>query len=701
MFGALAVGVGVACLAGTIWGAIAAPSGSSVLVCLIASAHGLICAAFAVAAGAGIAGLERLGFWRWARAWVGRRKNSTIVAVASGVGLLLGGGAAGAVYLLGLEVRALPWGLASALGFCLLSGGVVARLLVIHPHVMVRRGLLAGVVLLVALGTFGVAWVSDYRGPEAVSALEAGGISGRVVHAARNSKDSDGDGYPVAFCDGDCDCDDTAESINPGADEVVDNGVDEDCDGADLTGKELAAMLGGGALGNPAEVVGAAGTGVTPAVSGSSSHSGAGPVVPTPAGTTAEPGLKDVTPNKVVKPQWQRRYNVLLIVMDTVRADHLSFMGYKRKTSPKMDVLATESIVFTQARVQGSMTRESLPTIFTGRYFEEIHRHDQEWPSIHADNLMLAERFKDAGYKTYGITSFIYVVPHFGFAQGFDLYETRILQERAKVHWNRTSDLVTDYTLAAVDNMKKDAPDTPWFAFAHYADPHAGYQRHPESPRFGGFTADIYDEEIFFTDLHIGRLIQGLRDRDVMKDTVVIITSDHGEGLRRHEDHGGIYHGQHLYDTLVHVPLVFTVPGLAGRTVAEPVGAVDIVPTLVELIGLPTDVGEPISGRSLVPQLIDRQPRRKRGPVFMTKFRPATRAKVAMVDWPYKVVWNVPINRWELYDLAQDKGEKRNLVKKPEHLERLKKYQRTVKTWRSHVLKRRPSRKEGWKEPAP
>ena len=229
--------------------------------------------------------------------------------------------------------------------------------------------------------------------------------------------------------------------------------------------------------------------------------------------------------------------------------------------------------------------------------------------------------------------------------------------------------------------------DKPWFLFAHYADPHAGYLRHPESPRFGGFTADIYDEEIFFTDLHIGRLIDGIASRGLADDTVIVITSDHGEGLRREQDHGSIYHGQSLYDTLVHVPLIVHVPGVAARRVAEPVGAIDIVPTLIALTGLKQAA---LSGRSLVPIIVDDPNRRPRGPVFMTKFRPPGRAKVGMVQWPHKLIWNVPINRWELYDLSEDPGERRNLAKRKD--ETLSRLQAKLKAWRSLVLKRLPSR---------
>jgi arylsulfatase A-like enzyme len=298
-----------------------------------------------------------------------------------------------------------------------------------------------------------------------------------------------------------------------------------------------------------------------------------------------------------------------------------------------------------------------MPSLLTGRYFSEVSRIEQKWPHILPDNVMLAEMVKDAGYQTWAKASFGYFIPYFGYGQGFDKFDDSIPRE-GRVHWLRTSARVTDRTLEAIDDMRA-TPESPFFVMAHYADPHSGYMHHKESPRFGPNISDLYDEEIFFTDLHLGRLFEGLEERGLMDDTIIVVTADHGEGLHKKQDHDHLYHGQTLYDELIHVPLIIHAPFAEPRRIDRPVALIDVVPTLLDATGVGTD--SLLRGFSLVPYLRG-DAGFERPPVFSQKGQPQWKELAAMVDWPWKAIWKVRTNRFELYRLDRDPHEVADLA---------------------------------------
>ena len=581
--------------------------------------------------------LEKLLIHRW-------KTGAGLVFAGLGLGVILGLLLSMWIYREGIEARALPWHVLVPCIVFILPFGVLVRS---GERRMSARASAAGVcffamcALLMLVGSTRRV-VQD----ESIPALLNHAITGRLaIRQARAAYDDDTDGYPTRFCLHDCDCDDGRRRINPGAIERINNGVDEDCDGGDLRVANMERVFRG-----------------------------------TPPAETVSVAAKQSA--VVASNDQQNRTNVILIIVDTLRADHLGFMGYHRATSPRLDELARDAAVFTQARAQGSMTRESLAPILTGRYYTQLARNDVKWPTFFEENVFVAEMLRDVGYETWGISSFIYVIPKYGFGQGLSVFDTRIHQLRDKIYWSRTSDLVTDFTLAQVDAWQDG--EKPFYIMSHYADPHAGYKSHRESPRFGGYTADLYDEEIYFTDLHLGRLFDGLKERGRLRDTVILLTADHGEGLVREEDHGRLYHGQHLYDNLIHVPLLIWAPGVEGRRIDEPVATIDIVPTILELTGVA--VSTPLSGISLVPWMTG-QATQPHPPVISQKVQPRNRAKIAMVQWPHKVIWNVSENTWELYDVHTDPNERRNIVGQvDEHY--LQKLRRLVKGWRATVGER-------------
>jgi len=358
--------------------------------------------------------------------------------------------------------------------------------------------------------------------------------------------------------------------------------------------------------------------------------------------------------------------NVLLISVDTLRADHLSFHGYGRATSPRLDAFAAQSTVFEEARSSASWTLPGLASILTSR-FSSGHGCWTSESSLSAEVPTLAELFRDAGYDTACVVSHIFLTGRYGLQRGFVHFDDELDFPAVHPHETRSSPRVTERGVAWLE-QKALAPDGhPWLLWLHYFDPHDTYLAHEEAPGFGGeHEVDLYDGEIRYTDAHLGRVLEALERTGLAGETVVVLTADHGEEFR---DHGGLRHGKTLYREQLHVPLVLRAPGFAPLRVPELVRTVDVLPTLLELCGLAPPAG--LEGRSLVPHM--------RGEA--TDERPAL-AELrlrdghhfdAVVSGGWKLIVDVEDGEPQLYDLAGDPGEQRDLAdERPEEVRRLR-----------------------------
>lgn len=451
----------------------------------------------------------------------------------------------------------------------------------------------------------GLALVTSESEP-ARKAMVRAGLVGPVLARARRALDFDHDGYARLFGGGDCD--DGDSTVHPGMLDFPDDGVDQDCDGKDASISVLA---------------------------------------PPPFAAVPDPVPRDL--------------NLLLITIDTVRADHLGCYGYGRPTSPAIDELSRQGALFVNGWAHAPSTRYSMPAIATGRWPSAITWDESIWwPRIGPRVRTMAETLKAAGYLTAAFYSFDYFAPgdHRGFERGVDLYRA----DRASLHRavngpmesrGSSSREMADDAIAFFEAHQLGK----FFLWVHFYDPHLSYETHPEVPAFGTARVDLYDGEIRFTDLHVGRLLARLRELGLWERTAIVLTGDHGEGFG---EHGITEHGFDLYAAQTKVPLIVRVPGLAPRRVTVPAGHVDIAPTLLNLARGAADPG--FLGRSLVPELATgSRPPPPAGAASTAVFQEVTSErgkKRALVTEDLHLIWNwTPDNTTECYDLRRDPTE--------------------------------------------
>jgi arylsulfatase A-like enzyme len=360
------------------------------------------------------------------------------------------------------------------------------------------------------------------------------------------------------------------------------------------------------------------------------------------------------------------RPNLLFISIDALRADHLGAWGYRRATSPHIDAFAREAVVFENAQAQSSWTLPTLVSVMTSLY-SSTHRCWTPLNRLGDDYETLAERLQAAGWKTAAVASHVFLGRRYGLHQGFASYDESLVKENVLIsHTAITSPEVTRKGLRWLA-QQRDQPE-PWFLWLHYFDPHALYLAHEGMSAAFGTKAesDLYDGEIAFTDRAIGRLLAGLRSLDMTERTVVVLFADHGEEFG---DHGGTAHGHSLHRELLHVPLVIGAPGFAPRRVSAPVRQVDLMPTALELLGLP--IPEGLEGTSLVPAM------RGEPPPDLPVLAELRQSPLHRYDSLQREGWKLVVHRVEkrasLYDLTRNPGEHEDAAaSNPERLRRMR-----------------------------
>ncbi|MFQ5744172.1 MAG: sulfatase-like hydrolase/transferase, partial [Acidobacteriota bacterium] len=353
------------------------------------------------------------------------------------------------------------------------------------------------------------------------------------------------------------------------------------------------------------------------------------------------------------KPSY-RGANVLLVTIDTLRADHLGAYGDAGAETPTLDRLAAEGIRFDQAISPVPLTLPSHTSIMTSLNPPEHGVRDNGAAPLPAGVPTLASVLSRAGYASGAFVGAYVLHSRWGLNAGFETYDDRFDYDDPLAAPGQVERRGAAVVAAALDWLHGD-PGSPFFAWVHLYDPHAPYAA-PEP--YGSRLAERpYDGEIAYADALVGQLLEALRVSGELKRTLVVVTSDHGEGLG---DHGEPGHGLFLYDATQRVPLLMRLPDrrAAGRVVEEQVRLIDIAPTILELLELPPEPG--FHGGSLVPFFRGSAPSR---PAYAETIFPRThfgwQELYALRDEGHKYIL---APRPELYDLSVDPGEHRNLV---------------------------------------
>lgn len=389
-----------------------------------------------------------------------------------------------------------------------------------------------------------------------------------------------------------------------------------------------------------------------------------------------------------------RRPNVLLVTLDTTRADRFSCYGWPEETTPHFDALAAEGVRFAMGVTTAGVTPVSHASILTGRF-----NHEHGLRVMSADHPGCSHMFRLAedvpslfpvlqenGWTTAAFQSAFPVSEWFGFRKGFDVFES--LSGEMNTHgprhqWpvgslQRRSDQTTDLALSFLDRT-----DGPWAMWVHYWDPHDtdklppdvrlpdGLEELPLEQRKQTFR-DVYAREVAYVDEQFGRLVEALRARGEWDDTLVAVVCDHGEGLDEHE----WWFHRILYQEQIHSPFILRLPGVdggtAGRVVDPLVRTIDVAPTLLDALGLPALAGG--SGRSLVP-LVRGEDEAPRIALFdqlngydlnagelLLKGRPQDTWVYGAMDRRWKLLYRPDVpEESELFDLESDPDEAHDL----------------------------------------
>jgi arylsulfatase A-like enzyme/Tfp pilus assembly protein PilF len=352
------------------------------------------------------------------------------------------------------------------------------------------------------------------------------------------------------------------------------------------------------------------------------------------------------------------KLNLVVVTLDTTRADHMGAYGRQNAGTPAFDQLAQGGVLFEHATTAAPLTLPAHSTLFTGRFPPEHGVRDNGGYFLNASETTLAETMKARGYATGGFIAAYVLDSKWGINQGFDTYFDDFDLSKYKVMSmgaiQRRGNEVMDHALPWIEQHH----GAPFFAWIHLYDAHTPYD--PPSPFRERYPGDPYQGEISFADSQVGRLVQSLKDQNLLDRTVIVIIGDHGESLG---DHGEKGHGFFVYESTTHVPMLIHAPFslMQHRRVTDPVRSVDVMPTVLDILAVPPPDTVAMDGRSLTPLMTGAS-----GDMGLEAYAEAVYPLHhfgwsdlrALRQGRYKLV---AAPRPELYDLQDDPREERNI----------------------------------------
>lgn len=355
----------------------------------------------------------------------------------------------------------------------------------------------------------------------------------------------------------------------------------------------------------------------------------------------------------IVAPAPNQKPNVVLITIDTLRADRVGCYGYARVKTPNIDRVASEGVLFTDAVSHVPLTRPSHTSIFTGLFPYQHGVHDNIAPPLAAKFATLAEILKRNGYQTAAFVASFVVNSQSGLNRGFDVYEDEFNPQKQPTNFALNLEKRGGEVYQEFADWMGHRNAKPYLAWIHLYDPHFPYA--PPPPYSTSFAERPYDGEVAYADEIVGKILKLLDN-----NTLLVIASDHGESLG---DHGENAHSYFIYDSTLRVPLMFRWPGVLppGQKVSGQTRLVDLLPTILDLLSLPSPQG--ISGITLKSWLLDSKRTAPALTSYCETYTPllhfgwSSLVGVRTAGWKY-----IEAPRSELYDLAKDPGERVNVL---------------------------------------
>jgi arylsulfatase A-like enzyme len=373
--------------------------------------------------------------------------------------------------------------------------------------------------------------------------------------------------------------------------------------------------------------------------------------------------------------------SILLVTVDTLRADRLSGYGYTRNTSPHIDALLRQGVRFTQARTVEPLTAPALASMLTSLPPQE-HGSTRNGMRVRPDLLSVSKILRHHGYKSAAfVGNWTLRDELWGMAGQFDEYEEVMTKARwfGLVKREAMGEDLTDRASEWLSLQLEDQPGRPFFLWVHYVEPHAPYKLQrafldqlgaaPDGDLYSA--SGKYDSEIAYVDHHISRLLEHAADLVPAAEMITLFAADHGESLG---EHGYWGHGRHVYDATLHIPMGITWPGrLEPREIGAPALITDLAPTLLTLVGLP--VPDFFQGMDWTPVLWDEEPAPAGRVTYYQAHKGVTSPKedpnktrqrglleVARVERGMKEILRVPKNLRRLFDLSADPSEQKDLA---------------------------------------
>ena len=360
-----------------------------------------------------------------------------------------------------------------------------------------------------------------------------------------------------------------------------------------------------------------------------------------------------------------RSLNVLLVTLDTTRADRLGCYGYPDGKTPNLDFLAANGVQFLNAYCQVPLTCPSHCSILTGTYplYHQVRNNGSYY--LAAEMQTLAEVFKSAGFKTSAFVSSFTVDSRFGLDQGFDVYDDLLSPDLTFKALN--SERRADAVYASFSRWLDENKDGPFFSWVHFFDPHIPYD--PPSHYREEFADNPYDGEIAFMDFYIGKIVERLREHGLSEKTLIILAGDHGEAFGEKQEKG---HGVFIYESTMKIPLIFYAPNNipAGERIEARARLIDVMPTVLDLVDI--SLPEEIQGISLLPFIEGKKKQDLTS--YIESYYPRENygwsELVGLIDGDWKYI-KAP--EQELYNLKLDPREETNRIQDEEKVAQEKK----------------------------